>query len=67
MRTECWSVDLKGREHSEDPGVDVRVILKWISRKWGRRLWTGFVWLRIETGGTPLLTSGSMNGKEFLD
>jgi len=29
--TEFWSVDnLKGREHSEDRGVDLKIILKWI-------------------------------------
>jgi hypothetical protein len=23
--------------------------IKWILWKWGGRLWTGFIWLRIET------------------
>jgi len=27
--------NLRGRDHSEDPGVDGRIILRWIFRKWG--------------------------------
>jgi len=26
---------LRGRDHLEDPGVDGRIILRWIFRKWG--------------------------------
>ena len=26
--------DLRDRDHLEDPGVDVRIILRWIFRKW---------------------------------
>ena len=32
-----------------DPGVDRRIILKWIFRKWDGEM-IGFIWLRIETG-----------------
>ena len=35
----------------EDPGVDVRIILGWIFRKWDMRAWTGLIWLTIGTGG----------------
>ena len=31
--------------------VDGRIILRWIFRKWDGRAWTGFIWLRIGTGG----------------
>ena len=34
-----------------DPGVDGRVILRWISRMWDVGLWIGVSWLRIGTGG----------------
>jgi hypothetical protein len=50
---------------------DGRIILKWILRKLGVRVWSGFVWLRIrfiggfcEHGNE---TSGSVKGGEFLD
>jgi hypothetical protein len=34
---------------SEDLGTDQRVIFKWILKIQGRRLWTGFIWLRKVT------------------
>jgi hypothetical protein len=32
--------NLREREHMEDPGVDRRIILRWIFRKWDVRLET---------------------------
>jgi hypothetical protein len=32
--TGFWWGNLKGRGHLVDPGVDGRIILKWILRKW---------------------------------
>jgi hypothetical protein len=29
-------------------------ILRWIFRKWDVGVWTGLIWLRIETGGGHL-------------
>jgi len=37
-----------------DPGVDGRIILRWILRKWDVGVWTGLSWLRIGTGGGHL-------------
>jgi len=37
-----------------DPGVDGRVILSWIFRKWDVGVWTGSSWLRIGTVGRHL-------------
>jgi len=37
-----------------DAGVDGRIILRWIFRKWDVGLWTGISWLRIGTGGGHL-------------
>jgi hypothetical protein len=43
--------NLRERDHSGDPGVDWRITLKWIFRKWGVAVWTGSSWLNIRTGG----------------
>jgi hypothetical protein len=42
---------LNERDHWGDPGVDGRIILRWIFRKWDRGVWTEFSWLRIGTVG----------------
>jgi hypothetical protein len=35
-----------------DPGVDVRIIVKWVLKKWdGGGAQSGLIWLRIGTGG----------------
>jgi hypothetical protein len=32
--TGLWWGNLRERDHMEDPGVDRRIILRWIFRKW---------------------------------
>jgi len=41
--------NLRERDHWGDPGVDGRIILRWIFRKWDVGVWTGSSWLRIGT------------------
>jgi hypothetical protein len=42
---------LRDKDHLVDPGVNERIILRLIFRKWDVVLWTGLSWLMIETGG----------------
>jgi hypothetical protein len=42
-------------DHLEDPGVDERIILKWIYKRWdGGGAWTGLIWLGTGTCGRLL-------------
>jgi len=34
-----WWVHLRERDHLGDPGVDVRIIIRWIFRKWYVGAW----------------------------
>jgi hypothetical protein len=40
---------MKERAHSEDTGIDGKIILKYFLNKWDERNWTILAWLKIET------------------
>jgi hypothetical protein len=40
-----WWENLNEGDHLEDPVVDGRIILKYISEKWDGGAWTGSIWL----------------------
>jgi hypothetical protein len=45
-----WWGNLRERDNMGDPGIDGRIILRWIFKKWDVGLWAGSNWLRITTG-----------------
>jgi hypothetical protein len=45
-----WWGSLREGEHRVDPGVDGRIILRWILRKWEGVVGTGWSRLRAWTG-----------------
>jgi hypothetical protein len=50
VHTGFWCGDRTEGDHLGDPGVDGRIILKWILKKWDGA-WTELSWLSIGTGG----------------
>jgi hypothetical protein len=51
-----WWGNLRERDRRGDRGVDGRIILEWIVKKWDVGL-TGLGWLRIGTGGCALVSA----------
>ena len=47
--TGFWWGNLRERDYLGNPGVDGRIILRWIFSKWDVGIWTGLIWLRIGT------------------
>jgi len=52
--TGFWWGNLRERYNLGEPGVDGRIILRWIFRKYDVGVWTGSSWLRVGTGGRHL-------------
>jgi hypothetical protein len=54
MHIGYWRESQKERDHYEDQDVGRWTILKWILERYDVMLWTGSIWLRIETSGRLL-------------
>jgi hypothetical protein len=54
VHTGFWWGNLRERDQLEDAGVNGVIILRGIVRKWDLEAWTGFIWVRIGTGGGHL-------------
>jgi hypothetical protein len=53
-RRGAYRGNLRDGDHLEDPGVDRRIILKWIFERLDRGAGTGSIWPGIGTGGRLL-------------
>ena len=51
VHTGFWWENVRERCYLEDPGVDRRIIVSSIFRKWDVEAWTGLIWLMVGTGG----------------
>jgi hypothetical protein len=54
MCTGFWWGMLRERDRWRDPGVDEKIILEWIFKKWDVGVRTGLSWLRIGIVGGRL-------------
>jgi hypothetical protein len=45
---------LREKDHLEDAGLDGRIILSLIFRKWNVSSWIGLMWIRLGAGGGHL-------------
>jgi hypothetical protein len=52
--TGFWWGNVGERDNWGDSGINGRIILRWIFRKWNLWIWTRSRWLRIGTGGGHL-------------
>jgi len=57
MFTRFWLGIRKGTDHSEDVGVNGKIILKWMLGKQVGKVCSGCIWLRVGTGGRAVVNT----------
>jgi len=45
---------MRRRDRLGEPGLDWKVMLRWIFKKWDVGVWNGPSWLKVGTGGGHL-------------
>jgi len=61
-KTKFWSENLKGRDIWLDLGVDGKFVWDLTLRKYGGKMSTGFIWLRVDYNGRLWLISNGYQG-----
>jgi hypothetical protein len=59
--TAFWWENLAERDHSEDAGVDRRIIIGWTFRKWDRGAYTGLIDMAQDRDGWQNVANAVMN------
>ena len=45
---------MRERDHLGDTGIDGKIILRWILKKWDVGVWNESSWLKVGIGGSHL-------------
>jgi len=70
MHKTFWLDCMKQTDHLGDPDIHGKIVLKWILKKEGVRMWTGIIWLMIRPAASCCEHSNEVSdfiqSREFL-
>jgi hypothetical protein len=66
MHITLWLENLKERDHSEDLGVDGKIILAWILGKWSGKVWILCFRVRIGTSDSNAIQTMTATFAELI-
>jgi hypothetical protein len=52
MHTEFLSGKMRRKDHMKDLGINGRITLRFILKKWGGMVWTGLIKVKLRTSGS---------------